>query len=891
MTLKFWQLRRPSVTTYTLVALAFLTTILGAIVPAQAQTYNINFPAPSTFVATAQPNCPNCTASTDVAVGDFNGDGKLDVVTLGNQNSLDVAMGNGDGTFQTPVYTYIGAPCYGAYAITVGDFNGDKIPDVGVWGANCTSGLMQLNIYLGTGNGNFTTGPTYNPAGSNNWNPLPSTIVAEDVNGDGKVDIIALTQYNGVFVFLGNGDGTFQTPANYPATDPVGGSDGGVAVADVNGDGHPDIVVQVAQGIDVLLNNGNGTFAAAVYYNDNLGNCCGQGGGIAIGDVNGDKKPDVVITSPSEGVTVFLNKGSGTFAVGSQIVIPNIYSASNIFLADINNDKKLDIVVPDAFGNVYTFLGNGKGTFTAGANLSLEVYGGTSLIAVADFNGDGTLDVLQAMGNDFTNSVSFGRGDGTFRTAQFYNYTGPSQAQNMVVADFNGDGFADVAAQGIPAGTIGVILDNSHGTLTAKPSYINACSNEYVYGIAAGDVSGDGKQDLVASLGGTSTTCNHMVAVMIGKGTGKFANPVYYPTGAATNAQEMQIYLVDVNGDGHPDIVTSNDDGSISVLLNKGKGTFAAPVLITSLVTATEEDNTLTFGDFNGDGKLDIAVAANPARTNDQSVYVLPGNGDGTFGTPIGTNTGYFLSSLVAGDFNNDGKQDLFVTTTNWGCSGGVGGVPYGSAYLYLQGNGAGSFSVGPQNCLLWANASAPVATDFNADGNLDVAVPYQRNEYTNGVAVFQGNGKGAFTANQIYYPGYAIAALGVGDFNGDGMPDLAMVNFDSYFSILLNETQPVSLSPLKVNFGSVTVAAKKTATVILTNDQSTTLSITSMTIGGADPGDFKQTNKCSTSRKPGWNCTITVTFTPTATGARSATLTVKDGVGSQVVQLNGTGK
>lgn len=122
----------------------------------------------------------------------------------------------------------------------------------------------------------------------------------------------------------------------------------------------------------------------------------------------------------------------------------------------------------------------------------------------------------------------------------------------MVVADFNGDGFADVAAQGIPNGTIGVILGSSHGALTAKPSYITACSNEFVYGIAAGDVNGDGKQDLVATLGGSSATCNHMVAVMIGKGTGKFSAPKYYPTGAASTAQEMQIYVVDVNGDGHP---------------------------------------------------------------------------------------------------------------------------------------------------------------------------------------------------------------------------------------------------------------------------------------------------------------------------------------------------
>jgi hypothetical protein len=107
----------------------------------------------------------------------------------------------------------------------------------------------------------------------------------------------------------------------------------------------------------------------------------------------------------------------------------------------------------------------------------------------------------------------------------------------------------------------------------------------------------------------------------------------------------------------------------------------------------------------------------------------------------------------------------------------------------------------------------------------------------------------------------------------------------------MFNSTQPVSVSPLKVNYASVTVGAKKAETVILTNNQKTSLAITSVTLGGTDPGDFSETNTCGTSRKAGWDCTITVDFKPTATGARSATLTIKDGAGTQTVQLAGTGK
>ena len=132
-----------------------------------------------------------------------------------------------------------------------------------------------------------------------------------------------------------------------------------------------------------------------------------------------------------------------------------------------------------------------------------------------------------------------------------------------------------------------------------------------------------------------------------------------------------------------------------------------------------------------------------------------------------------------------------------------------------------------------------------------------------------------------------------VADFNGDGMPDVALLDssVSSFVSIMFNSTQPVSISPLNVNFGSVTVGSKKPETVILTNNQKTSLAITSYTLGGTDPGDFSEKSTCGTSRKAGWDCTITVTFTPTATGARSATLSIQDAVGTQTVQLSGTGK
>jgi hypothetical protein len=874
----------------TLFASAFM---FAGLVPAQAQTYNINFPAPSTFVATAAPGCTEfCPETIGVAVGDFNGDGKLDVLSLGTGSDLNVAMGNGNGTFQTPVYTTIAATCFFPQAIAVGDFNGDKILDVAVWGTSCNgAGSMQLNIYLGTGNGNFTAGAVYNPANSSNFAALPTSIAVEDVNGDGKLDIVALTQYNGVYVYMGNGDGTFQAGVNYATVNPNGPNQG-VAVGDVNGDGHPDLAIGASAGMNILLNNGNGTFAAAAYYPNGTGYSAGSG--IAIGALTTGGKPDVV-TSVQDGVAVvFLNQGNGTFTAGSTLSAPNVGPSTNLVLADINNDKKLDLLVPDAFGNVYTFLGKGNGTFSPSADFSLEEYGGVSLAAVGDFNGDGTLDLLEADGTSSTNTISFGRGDGTFRTAQFYAYPGNVQAQNIAVADFNGDGIPDVASQGPVGPTIGIVLGGLHGVLSAAATYttVSTCANNYVFGITAGDVNGDGKPDLVATLqDATFSGCqNHTVAVMGGLGNGKFGPAHYYPTGAT--GQEYQVYLVDVNGDGHPDIITSNNDGSISVLLNKGNGTFNAPKLITGVESLNAADNQLTFADFNGDGKLDIAVAANSTPHDVQAVYVLLGNGTGTFGTPITTATGYFQTTLVAGDFNGDGKQDLFVNTSNWGCSGTSGNVAFGSGFLYLKGNGNGTFAVSPQSCLLNDNAGVPIAVDLNADGKLDVVVPYAspNSEYT-GIGILQGKGNGTFTENQVFYTGYSVVGTGIGDFNGDGMPDVVAVDAFNYFSVLLNETQPVSISPLTVNYGTVAVGSKKAETVILNNDQTKSLGITSITVTGTNVSDFVEANNCGVGRKAGWDCTIQVTFTPGASGARTATLSIVDTVGTQTVQLNGTGQ
>jgi hypothetical protein len=882
MNFNSWQGRRFGTVLWTLAVMAGVV-FAGAVFPAQAQTLPVAFPAPTTFVS----SLATSNSSTDVAVGDFNGDGKLDVVTLDYSSNLNVILGKGNGTFQTPIALNLADGNTVYDAITVGDFNGDHELDVAVWATNISPGTTEVRIYLGNGTGSLTYSGTYAAPNSNTFQAGPNSIVAADVNGDGKLDLVGSTNYNGVYVFLGNGDGTFQAPANY-STGTTAGCCSGIAVGDLNGDGKLDIAISANDGISILLNTGSGKFGAATYYPSGVAGSA-TGDGIAIGDLNGDSKPDVVVTNENQGAIIFLNQGGGTFKESGTINGVPMLSTDNVVLADINNDKKLDIILVDGGGNVFTFYGKGTGVFTSGPAYPLQTpnFGGNYIVALADFNGDGALDLLNTDG-EATHTVSLGRGDGTFQTNQLYAYNATLVANNIVTADFNGDGIPDIAQSlsGGANGKIGINLGSSHGVLGATSQVTaSACANNVVEWVATGDVNGDGKADIVATMqDATFAGCqNNTVAVLIGQGTGKFKPAVYYPTSAT--AQEQEVFLVDVNGDGKLDIITENADGTISVLLNKGNGTYKAGTLVTGIAAIYPRSVYLTFADFNGDGKMDIAVAT---AGNITDVYVLLGNGNGTFGSPIPTVTPYYPITLVAADFNRDGKADLLVTTTANGCINNYRG------YAFLKGLGNGTFAAGTLNCLPYQTPEVPVVADLNGDGKLDVVIPYYGGIPT-GPVVLQGKGDGTFTTLETYYSGTAVMSAAVADFNGDGMPDIALINgvtfSPSFLSVMFNSTQPVSVSPLTVNYGSVTVASKKPETVILTNNQNKALAITSITLGGTDPGDFSETSNCGTSRKAHAECTITVTFTPTVTGPRTATLSIVDAVGTQTVQLNGTGQ
>ncbi len=323
--------------------------------------------------------------------------------------------------------------------------------------------------------------------------------------------------------------------------------------------------------------------------------------------------------------------------------------AINVAVGDFNGDARPDLAVANIRSdNVSVLLGNGDGTFQPAMNVATG--SGPASVAVGNFNGDARPDL--AVTNFFSDNVSvlLGNGDGTFRAAvKFAAGIGPV---SIAVGDLNGDGKLDLAVANQGLNDVSVLLGNGDGSFQAAVHYGASFLPESV---AVADLNGDGKPDLaVASYG--SDFIPGDVSVLLGNGDGTFRAAVRFRAefGAAS------VTVGNFNGDGKPDLAVANFDAfNVSLLLGNGDGTFQPAVNF----WARSNPISLAVGDFNGDGKPDLAVA----NQGSNNVSVLLGNGDGTFQTAVNFGAGNFPSSVAVGDFNRDGKRDLAVANYEGG--------------------------------------------------------------------------------------------------------------------------------------------------------------------------------------------------------------------------------
>ena len=613
-------------------------------------------------------------------------------------------------------------------------------------------------------------------------------IAALDLNGDGLADLVVgfvgsnSPKLNGGYaVLINKGDGTFDAPTIVPLS---GEGIVGLAMADVNHDGKPDLIALEQSlttnhfQVGIFLGDGHGGFTAKKSYST------GYTLSLVVADLNDDGHPDVILSDGE----LLLGNGDGTFKVGKPLPLPSNGNDDVVSLvaADFNHDKKIDLAVVTLTDQVGVFLGNGNGTLQTPTWYS-GVYQ-CQAITTADLDGDGNLDLVlgSQTGGGFAPSnnvaggtgglgVLMGNGDGTFRGALAYQTGATLFNYAYAIADINGDGNQDVITP------FSLLAGNGKGTFTVKsgtqfPGVTGSNAGQI---IRTADLNNDTKIDAVV----TTVTGTAEAKVFLNTGGGKFK------AGATLPVQNViDVNIADFNGDKIPDLAllsyTPGSGIAVHVLLGKGDGTFNSPLAVTLPAEAAKSTGGRIYSaDINHDGKMDLVVlnVGDFQNSENGGTYVLLGNAKGGFSMSDDLTDVPNPYDAAIGDFNKDGKLDLVVSTTD--LNGSISAPP-----MIFLGSGTGTFGVGKSLPTISYIPMHLSAADFNGDGKLDLLLGSCCGLAT--TSILLGNGNGTFQPEQILQVAESPAQLAVGDLNGDNRPDIVTYSgvANGFLEILINE-------------------------------------------------------------------------------------------------------
>jgi FG-GAP-like repeat/Abnormal spindle-like microcephaly-assoc'd, ASPM-SPD-2-Hydin len=851
------------------------------------------------------------TVGTDprgMAIGDFNGDGKPDVAVVDRGiNAVSILLGNGDGTFAAAASYAVG---FDSIALAVGDFNGDGKLDL----VTANRAAYTISILLGNGDGTFGSPVDYT-AGTE-----PMAVAVGDFNGDGSLDVAAVNNAdNTVSIFLGVGNGTLQTPVIYS----LGAGPIAIVTGDFNGDGNLDLAAanSGSDTVCVLLGNGDGTFQNAAFYATGS-----DPSGLIATDLNGDGKLDLVAANDgSNSISVLLNAGNGAFA--SNVAYPVGVEPFALSAGDFYGNGKIGVAVANSGDNTVSIVpGNGDGTFNASAALTFGI-GDVSLgIGAADFGLDGRADLVVSNSEDNTVSVLLQIPGVTLSGASlaFGSQTvATSSAPQMLVMSNSGSatlGISGIAIGGsngsqytqtnncpnnLAAGgscTINVTFDpTASGTASASLTITDGASGSPQTVSLLGEgvapsvlLSPPGLTFATQTVGTTSppqlvTLTNagsqtlaltsitpstgyaqtNNCGLSLAPGAACSLNVTFTPT--VTGAQTGVITIVDNAAAGSQVVsLTGTGSGTPAVSLSPTSLTFSNQTVDTSSAT---QSITLT---NTGAGPLTIISVAS---TGDYSQTNTCGGSVASKATCkisvafTPTTTGARHGTLVVTDNATTSPQSVTVTGT--GIAANVAFSPTGLSFA----NQAVNTSSATKTIVLTNNTGAKLTiSQIAASSNYS-----QTNTCGTGIAA------GA-TCNILV----AFKPTSTGIIRGTiTITDSATTSPQSVPLTGTGIAAAIGFLPATLTFADQTVGTTSSASIVtLSNTGTAALTIHSITITGANGGDFAQTHTCGGTLAPGKSCTISTTFKPTATGIRTAGITVSDSItGSpQTVPVTGTG-